>query len=461
MAVTMPRPRNVLVIQVDDLGWHQVGCQDGGLGIHETPNLDRLAAGGMRFTRGYAAAPISSASRAALLTGQSPTRLHLEFVTAPDGKPSPTHTRLLQPSFPQELRPGVPTLGDQLTDAGYSTGFVGKWHLTQRGDRYLSYGDTNGPGQRGYSWTEGDFGAHPYTYEDHEFGAYPDGEYPRDRSSEAAVAFIRENRDRPFYLHFASYFPHVPVHTPCRWLYEKYQAKGPGLDAEKIAFGAFVETMDAYIGRVLDALDTHGLSDDTLVVFTSDHGPDPRHAVDGPFRGNKWTLYESGIRVPFFIRWPGVVEPGSTCDVPVTGSDLMPTLSDLTGAACPDTQDGASIAPLLTRSGPLQRTLPLYWHFPFYHPAIGYEGTLPCSALMVEDRKLVYFHEDRRSELYRLDLDPAETRDLAREEPALTRDLERQLHTILQACNARLPRPNPAYLDWTGKQPTDRQLSGG
>ena len=441
------RPHNIVVIQVDDLAWHQLGCQNQN-GFYETPHLDALAQKGWRFSQAYSAAPICSASRAGLLTGLSPAKVGLEFVTKPSQAPFPTHTKLLQPPYTQELPSSIPTLGDRLAQAGYITGFVGKWHLTQGGVSYLAYGDTNGPRQRGFSWAQGQFGAHPYAYSDRTLKDYESGAFPTDGSSQAAVQFIRDNCHQPFYLHFASYFPHVPLYTPCRWLLEKYRHKNPSLTKQQITYAAMVESMDHYIGHILQELEQQSLASETLVIFTSDHGGDPRHDITGPYRGCKWTLYEGGIRVPFIIRWPQVLKPNQVCDQPVGGIDLMPTLCDLALIDQPETCDGTTLAPLLMAGDQIGRSVPLFWHFPYYHPKMGYQGTTPCAAIRSQDWKLIHFFEDQRSELYQLELDTAESNDLARQESKASSYLECQLFSELRQRDARWPQQNPDYLDF-------------
>lgn len=441
------KPKNILLILVDDLGWANVGSY--GSDFFITPHLDRLAREGWRFTDGYSPAPICSASRAAILTGRSPARLGFEFVTKPAGARAPTHTKLLQPPYTAELLPGLPTLGDMMRRAGYVTGHVGKWHVTQQHDRYLGYGTINGPAQRGFDIAVEDRGAHPYTYAERGLGDYGMGEFPPDASSDAAVRFIHEHKDRPFFLKFASYFPHVPVHSPCGWLLDSYRAKGGGADEQRVQFGAFVETMDHYIGKVLDALDEAGVAEDTLVWFVSDHGGEPPHAMAPPLRSGKWTLFEGGIRTPVLIRWPTRMAQGRVESSLVSGLDIMPTLCALTGQAAPEGQDGCDLSSLLLEQRPLVRETPLFWHFPYYHPTKKrYEGTAPCSALRQDCWKLIHFHEDRRSELYNLEVDIGETTDLARVHPDRLVALESELFALLNDRDARLPQENRAYLDY-------------
>ena len=249
-----------------DLGWSDLGSY--GSPYCETPNLDRFAREGLRFTDGYCPAPICSASRAAVLTGQSPARLHFEYVSKAKGTPPPPGEKLIPPTHVQDLPLSAITFAEALKPAGLATGCVGKWHLTQQNDRYLGYGSTHGPAQQGFDYAAEDRGAHPYTYKDRTFGEFKPGEYPRDATTENAIRFLEMNQERPFVLYFSNYFPHGPVHTRCRWLYDKYQDKATaGMSERRVMYGAFVETMDHYLGQFFRAMDDLGLTERTFVVF--------------------------------------------------------------------------------------------------------------------------------------------------------------------------------------------------
>ncbi len=441
-----PLKPNIVFIFVDDLSWSDVGAY--GSRYCETPNLDRFAQEGLRFTDGYCPAPICSASRAAVLTGRSPARLHFEFVSKAKGSAPPAAKRLIQPSYIQDLPLSAITLAEVLRPTGLTTGCVGKWHLTQQNNRYLGYGKTHGPAQQGFDYTAEDRGAHPYTYENREFGDLKPGEYPGDATTENAIHFMKMNRERPFVLYFSNYFPHRPVHTRCKWLYDKYREKATADMSEKrIMYGAFVETMDHYLGQFFQAMDDLGLADKTFVVFLSDNGGNPEDTSNLPLRGCKWTLYEGGVRVPFMVRWPGVVEPASTSDLPVMGTDLFPTFCELAGVQPDPTVplDGLSLVPLLKGEREDLGRKSLYWHFPYYHPPEGYEGTTPCSAIRKGSFKLVHFYEDHRNELYDLAEDLGEQKDLSRDLHEKTRELQDNLFAYLQSVNARLPRLDPNY----------------
>lgn len=433
---------NVVFILADDLGWSDPGCF--GNPITETPHLDRLAAEGMQFTNAYAPAPICSPSRAAILTGRSPARLHFEFVTKEDGSKPPAGTLLEQPAFPRDLPLDEVTLAEA-TGSSYATGFFGKWHLTQENDRYLGWGEKFGPLQQGFDAGSETRGSHPYDYSEAEkqrFGNYREGEYPRDDLTEAAIRFLESNKNRPFLLYYSMYYVHTPVQTRCRWLYDKYEALlGPGSSEKRIHYAAFTETLDAYLGRLMNVLDELGLAENTVVIFMSDNGGHPSYTDNAPLNGSKWNLYEGGVRVPMIVRWPEVVRPGSVCDIPVTGMDIFPTVCALAGVK-PDPSaalDGVDIVPLLKDpSGAGWQRRMLSWHFPYYHPA--FVDTKPQSSIRVGHYKLIYFYEDERMELYDLSKDPGETRDLSTTMPDEAVQMKRMLFNELKKVKARIPK---------------------
>jgi uncharacterized sulfatase len=450
---------NIVLILADDLAWSDLACY--GSLWHDTPSLDRLAREGMRFTQAYAAAPICSASRAAILTGRSPARLGFEFVT----KGKPGRPDLGQPLLPPPYTLDLPleevTMAEMLSGSGYATGFFGKWHVSRHHGGYLRWSPTHGPLRQGFAAGDADFGGHPYGYRKGE-GAdrevLPDGTFPPDILTDKALAWMRGTK-RPFFLFLSHYFVHDPVHTRCRWLEAKVAGRlPPGAAPGRAAYGAMVGTLDHLVGRVLGALDEAGLAKDTLVVFTSDNGGHPDHAANGPLRGSKWNLYEGGIRVPLIVRWPGRVAAGSTNDTVVTGCDLFPTFAELAGAQADGVaRDGTSLVPLLRDATTRLPGRPVIWHFPYYHPETGYEAapesigaddfvtsrTRPHSAVRLGDWKLLHFHEDGRDELYNLRNDIGEQRDLARAEPARARELRRELDAHLAAVGARMPERNP------------------
>ncbi len=459
-AAPAPRP-NILVILADDLGWRDLRCA--GSQWHDTPNLDRLATQGTRFTSGYAAAPICSASRVALLTGRSPARLGFEFVVKePTAKPPDRHS-LAPPPYPRDLPLSEITVAEMLAPAGYATAYFGKWHVSQHNQGYLNWSDTHGPLQQGYAEGNQEFGSHAYgdaTRPEADKVELPAGDYGRDALTDRTIAYLRSRRGvaQPFYVHLAHYYVHTPIRTRAQWLVEKYAKRLPaGADPRRATYAAMVELFDHYTGQVLRALDELGLAENTLVVFTSDNGGHPEFAANGPRRGSKWNLYEGGLRVPWLVRWPGRVPAGATSDVPFIGTDLLPTLAAATGAVPPAgvPLDGRNVLPLWQGRGmaPAAAAREFVWHFPFYHPETGYakarprigvedfavSQTRPQSAIRVGDWKLLHFYEGNRDELYHLSVDPSESRDLAASEPVQTRALRARLDAHLRTVGARLP----------------------
>jgi len=460
------RKPNIIFILVDDLGYSDTGCY--GNSFCDTPNIDRLAAEGMRFTSGYAAAPICSASRAAFLTGRCPARLGFEFVTKWENENYQlgwaeryAGRKLIPPPYTLNLPLDELTLAEALQSAGYSTGMTGKWHVSAHQQHYLDWSPTHGPKQQGFEWAGQTFGAHPYGYKKSEkgaFGTYGPGEYPSDPLTDGAIEFIRDHRDTPFFLLVSHFYVHVPLGTKCEWLLGKYRSRSAGkFPAKRVLYGAFVETLDHYVGQLLEALDASRLTDNTLVVFTSDNGGHPEFAFNAPLRGSKWNLYEGGIRVPMIVRWPGTVKAGSVCHVPVAATDFMPTFCQLVGAKPRKgvSLDGVSMVPVLEGAvSEAMKNRSLYWHFPYYHPeknydkckaAIGVEDgyvsqTQPQSAIREGPYKLLYFFETGRCELYDLEKDLSEQHNLVSEMPEKAQQMRRKQLEYLQAVHARLPR---------------------
>ncbi len=456
---------NVVFILADDLGWRDLRCD--GNAWHDTPHLDRLAREGTRFTRGYAAAPICSASRVALLTGRSPARLGFEFVTKEPTAPAPDRHALAGPPYPLNLALKEVTLGEILGGAGYATGYFGKWHVSQHTGGYLGWSATHGPLQQGYAEGDQDFGSHSYgdpTRPAAEKAPLPPGDFGPDSLTDKAIAFLRKHRvgAQPFYLHLSHYYVHTPIRSRAAWLVEKYAARLPAdADRRRAVYGAMVETLDHLVGRVFSALDELGLAENTLVIFTSDNGGHPEFSANGPLRGSKWNLYEGGLRVPWIVRWPGRIPAGATSAAPFIGTDLLPTVAAATGAPLPRgvELDGRNVLPLWTGrpAGPAEAGRAYVWHFPYYHPesgfaaakpAIGVEDfavsrTNPQSAIRVGDWTLLHFYEGNRDELYRRTTDGSELADLAVLQPAKARELRAQLDEHLRAVHARLPKPVP------------------
>ena len=459
---------NILFILADDLGWSDLGCY--GNRIFETPNLDRLAGSGIRFTQAYAAAPICSASRASLLTGKTPARLGFEFVTKPEAGYQPVAAPLRAPRYTLNLPLEEITIAEALGAAGYQTAFFGKWHLNRHYQRYLGWSPTHGPKAQGFAVAEEDFGSHPYSYwsdkSQRSAIELPAGEFPEDSMTQRAVRFLTSKHDRPFFLMVSHFFVHTPVHTRIGWLRDRYLEKLP-MDQprrEQLAhYGAMVTTLDHYVGQLLGTLDSAGLTESTLVVFTSDNGGHPEYA-NAPLRGSKWNLYEGGIRVPFVVRPPGKAtsglrRTGRICDEVVSGTDLFPTFAEVGEAAFSEKIDGRSIKQLLNDSTESPPPVEKVWHFPYYHPETGYRKapgrigvndgftskTKPHSVVRSGPWKLIHFYEADHDELYHLPSDPAEANDRSRHDGGVAKRLRTLLDSKLAEAGARMPVANP---DW-------------
>ncbi len=410
---------NVVFILADDLGINDLHCY--GRKDHNTPNLDKLAADGARFTAAYAACPVCSPTRAALMTGKSPARLHL--TTFLPGRPDCPPQKLLHPKITQHLPLEEKTLAEYLKAAGYATGCFGKWHLGGKGFLPTDQGfDVYYPGKATTtpSATEGGKGEFDLTAK--------------------AIEFVEKNRGRPFFCYLAHNSPHIP-----------YAAK-PGLvkknaGAFEPVYAAVIESLDETVGLLLKTLDELKLAESTIVVFTSDNGglhvpegPHQKVTHNTPYRAGKGYLYEGGIRVPLIVRWPGHVTAGRTIDAPVVTTDWLPTLLELTGGKAPAGLDGVSLAGLLAGTGtPADR--PLWWHLPHYTN----QGSRPSGAIRVGNWKLIEHYEDATCELFDLSKDPGETTDLSSKKPERTTQLRQRLGELRRAAFAQENVAGPSF----------------
>lgn len=454
-AEPQPRP-NILLIFIDDLGFTDLHCT--GSKVYETPGVDRLAAEGMRFTHAYSACTVCSPTRAALLTGRYPARLHVTDWIAGHERP---YAKLRIPDWTKHLPLEEVTLAERLKAAGYATGIIGKWHLGGEGYE---------PARQGFdlSLAADHRGQPPSYFSPYRIPSLPDGppgEYLTDRLTDEAVKFIDAHREQPFFL----YLPHYAVHTPIqprpdlKQHYDEklgYAASGsssaaganapapgqpprkpkPGIQ-ENPGYAAMVDSMSRSVDRLLDKLDATGLAARTLVIFASDNGGLINVTGNQPARAGKGSAYEGGVRVPLIVRWPGVIEAGSTSAATVMTIDLLPTILSAAGVSAGDIAlDGVDVLPILKGQQPaLDR--PLYWHYPHYHPG----GATPYGAVRQGDYRLVEFYEDNHVELYNLKDDESEQRDLASAEPERAAQLRRQLAAWRTAVGAQLPTPNPDY----------------
>jgi arylsulfatase A-like enzyme len=421
-----PRRINIIFIVADDLGINDLSCY--GRKDQPTPNLDRLAKRGLRFTNAYAAAPVCSPTRAAILTGKAPARLHL--TTFLPGRPDAPSQLLLHPKIAQQLPAEERTLADWLKGAGYATACIGKWHLGGKGSLPTDRGfDVFSPG-------------HPNTKPSATEGGK--GEY---ELTEEAEKFIDANKARPFFLYLAHNNPHVPLAAKAG-LIEKHK------DAFNPVYAAMMETLDDCVGRIVAKVESLGLAGQTLIIFTSDNGG--LHILEGlltpatynrPWRGGKGFLYEGGLRVPLIVCWPGKTKAGTTIDTPVISTDWTPTLLDIAGVKTTAKFDGVSLGGLIAGSDALGAGLLtppprlLFWHSPHYTN----QGSRPAGAVRDGAWKLIEHYEDGRCELFDLDKDPGETTDLGAKDPGRVALLRGELEKWRRAVGAQENAGNPAF----------------
>ncbi|TWT32856.1 sulfatase [Blastopirellula retiformator] len=440
---------NFVFFLVDDLGWADLGCY--GSTFHETPNIDKLAGGGMRFTQGYAACPVCSPTRASIMTGRHPVRVDIT-----DWIPGARNNkgRFKHVNDRDDLALEETTIAETLRENNYQTFFAGKWHLGNEG---------NWPTEQGFDINIGGHhkgsppGGYYSPWNNPVLKSKGDGEYLTERLTEESIHFL-ETRDqaKPFLLYLAYYNVHTPI-QPYKKRVDHYQEKAKQFEgktpfqAEGAArsrmrqdnpeYASMVAAVDDSVGAILDALDRLSLADDTVVIFFSDNGG--LCTVGGmgptcnlPLRSGKGWLYEGGVREPMIIRAPGVTKPGSVCDTPVVSMDFFPTMLALADLpAQPQLHvDGESLVPLLEGESPTeQRTF--YWHYPHYH---GSKWT-PGASIRDGDWKLIEFYEDDRVELFNLKQDPGEHHDLSTSNPEKTTQLRQKLKAWQTKLKAKMP----------------------
>lgn len=444
-AATQSAKPNFVFFLVDDLGWGDLGCF--GSTFHETPNIDRLCAEGMKFTRAYSACTVCSPSRAAILTGRTPARLHLTDWIPGHKKP---FAKLSVPDWKMYIDNDRITLPSALKEeGGYISQFIGKWHLMPEPTPELwpehtpekhgfdgniagrEWGQPKGPGKYFYPWDMPNLD-----------GGKP-GDFLTDRVTDKAEEFIGSTGDKPFLLYMSYYEVHGPVMTKPEYA-EKFKNKLDGSPAgtytqKSAKYAGLVKSLDDSIGRIVEKLRSQGKLENTIFIFTSDNGS-PFHDNDGGLRGTKGTAFEGGTRVPAFIVWPGVTKSGSVCDTPIIGMDFYPTMLEMAGLPPkPDEhKDGTSLVPLLKQSGALNREA-LYWHYPHYHTGN------PYGAIQYKGWKLIEYFEDGEMMLFDLTNDPNEENNLAQSKPEKAAELLKKLQEWRQQTGAQMMTPNPNY----------------
>ncbi|MBL7187596.1 MAG: sulfatase-like hydrolase/transferase [Phycisphaerae bacterium] len=414
---------NIVFILIDDMGWPDVACY--GSKFHETPNVDRLASQGMKFSDAYAACPVCSPTRASIMAGQYPARIGITDFIPGHWRP---YEKLIVPENRLELPLESVTIGEALKEQGYATCYIGKWHL----------------GDKGYSPDKQGF-------DKFVLGVKNQNDKQVSGFTDEAIKFIEEKKQEPFFLYLSHHSVHIKLEAP-EELVNKYKKKPkPPAGVNNPVYAAMVEHLDTHTGRILKKLDDLDLAERTIVIFFSDNGGlreayggygGPRQIVstNAPLRDEKGTLYEGGIREPLIVRWPGVVKSGTECNIPVTSVDFYPTFLEIVGAKGSPNQplDGESILPLLRQTGTLDRDA-IYWHYPHYH------HSRPAGAIREGDYKLIEFYEDGRLELYDLANDIGEEKNFATEMPQKAAQLQQKLARWRRSVKAKMPTVNPDY----------------
>lgn len=458
----MKKP-NFIFILIDDMGWKDIACA--GSEFYETPNVDRMAAEGISFSQAYASCPVCSPTRASVLTGKYPATVGItEWIGGNN------HGKLLNVPYLHHLPRTERSLARALQDAGYRTWHVGKWHLGGPGSYPEDHGFEVNVGGFESGWPRGGYFS---PYENPKLPDGPAGECLTDRLTGEAIKLIRENRDRPFFLNMWYYAVHTPIQAK-EHLIEKYRSKAEkmGLDRVKAleegenfhciqkknrriirrlvqsdpVYAGMIDNLDMNIGRLLAAVKEAGQDDNTVVVFYSDNGglatAEGSPTTNLPLSDGKGWMYEGGTREPLIVRWPGVIKPGSGCEVPVTSTDFYPTFLALAGLP-PDPKqhcDGVDITPLLKGGSALDRDA-LFWHYPHY----SNQGGRPGSSVRRGNMKLIEFFEDGKLELYDLREDPGEKNDLAVKDPPTAKRLHGLLVDWREKVEAKIPERNPAH----------------
>ena len=449
---------NVLFILVDDLGWTDLGCF--GSSFYETPNIDALAASGAKLTNAYAACPVCSPTRASIMTGKYPARMATtDYFGAAQPERWRRNTPLLPAPYVERLAAEETSLAEAMRSAGYKTFFAGKWHLGPQGSWPEDHGfDVN---RGGCQWGHPKGGKRFFSpYKNPRLEDGPPGEHLTARLANETSTFIEQHAGEPFFAYLSFYTVHTPLMAPKADV-TKYEAKRAALgedvdrfvperkrkarqDQSHATYAAMVASLDRAVGSVLDTIERLGLSEKTIVVFTSDNGglstSEGSPTSNLPLRAGKGWMYEGGIREPTIVRWPGVAAAGIECDAVVTSTDYYPSLLEMTGQPPAPQQhlDGKSFAAALR--GEKYERGPVYWHYPHY----GNQGGAPAAAVRDGDWKLVEWYDDT-IELFNLADDIGEHHDLAADRPAKVEQLKRQLDAWRASVGARMPTPNPKY----------------
>lgn len=451
---TPKKPMNVVFILVDDLGWTDLGSY--GSKFYETKNLDKLAEQSVKFSQAYAASPVCSPTRAAILTGKYPSRVNItDWIPGANSK----NRKLITPEDGTELQLEEAIFPEILKQNGYTTFFAGKWHLGSEG--YF-------PEDQGFDYNYGGHhkgsppGGYYSPYKNPKLEDGPDGEYLTDRLTNESIHFIEKNKNNPFLLYLSYYTVHTPIQAAKKYhKYYKAKAKKLGIDSALVederagitvqnqynpAYASMVHAMDENVGRVINKLEEAGLIENTLIVFTSDNGglstlyKRPAPTSVKPLRAGKGWCYEGGIRIPLIIKTPG--KKPNIIDNPVISMDLFPTIIDILNLKneAKNDIDGMSLLPMLNEKEQAERTL--FWHYPHYHGS----AWTPGAAIRVGDWKLIEFYEEGVSELYNIEEDIGEKNNLIEKYPEKADELKNRLKELQAKNNAQLPIVNANYI---------------
>lgn len=432
---------NIILILADDLGWADLQCY--GSTFYETPNLDRLATGGKKFTQSYAACNVCSPTRASLLTGKYPARLQITDWIKGHQRP---YAKLLPPEWTMHLPIEEVTIAELLKTKGYATASIGKWHL---GHDEKYYPEHQGFDVNIGGYYKGSPNQYFSPYKNPNLSDGPDGEDLTDRLTQEAIHFIDANKTHPFFM----YLPYYAVHTPLQAKEEdiEYFKKriNTAYPQQNPIYAAMIKNMDRNIGKLMEALEKYSLDKNTLVIFTSDNGGlvgnqtniAKRITTNIPFREGKGTAYEGGVRIPTIFYWKGKIKPGIV-ETPIISMDLYPTIASFASVnrANIPSHDGVDITPLLFDKTDIKERS-LFWHYPHYHG----QGATPYSSIRAADKKLIYYYETGKKELYDLKTDYEEQHDISSIQPQETERLYQLLQQWLQNVKAQMPRKNPAY----------------
>lgn len=447
MPLAAQQKPNVIIFLADDLGWTDLGCY--GSTFYETPNIDKLADSGVKFTNAYSACNVCSPTRAALMTGKYPARLHLTDWIAGHQKPD---AKLAPPDWTQYLSLDETTLAELLGREGYVTASIGKWHL---GDEEKYWPENQGFDVNIAGWKKGspnksqESNGYFSPYGNPRLTDGPEGEYITDRLTEEAVRFINDHREKPFFLYMPFYAVHTPLQAKDADIEYFMQNRDEANPHHNAVYAAMIKSMDESVGRICNLVDASGLEGNTLIIFTSDNGGlIGRQPITSnlPLRAGKGTAYEGGVRVPAIFSWKGKLGAGQVNETPVITMDIYNTVAAFAGLNEKNLHtDGENLAPLLLDGKKLRRNA-LYWHYPHYHT----QGAAPHSMVRKGDMKLIYFYEDGKKELYDLAADPGEKRDMYADNKKVGEKLFRDLQKWLHKVNAQPPVNNP-LLDKAGQ----------